>query len=57
MSKFLPTYISSSVNSNCSQKTTFKTSNGFIKQLMATFVLGWLLLGAKPTVNAQTNTN
>ncbi len=56
MSNSLPNCISRLVT-NRSQKPNFKTNNGFIKNLMATFVLVFLLLGANTNVNAQTNTN
>jgi hypothetical protein len=57
MSNFLPNCIASLVASNRSQNPNFKTNNGFIKQLMFTFALGWLLLGANATANAQANAN
>jgi hypothetical protein len=57
MSNFLPTCIANLVAFNRSQNPNFKTCNGFIKQLTATFVLGFLLFGANTTVNAQTNAN
>jgi len=56
MSNFLPNCISRLVT-NRSQNPNFKTSNGFIKKLMATFALGFLFLGTNTTANAQTNAN
>jgi hypothetical protein len=49
--------ITSLVASNRSQNPNFKTSNSFLKNLMATFALGWLLLGANTAANAQANAN
>uniref|UniRef100_UPI0037C109F2 hypothetical protein n=1 Tax=Flavobacterium sp. TaxID=239 RepID=UPI0037C109F2 len=57
MSNFLPTCIANLVASNRSQNPNFKTSNGFLKNLMAIFALGFLLLGTNTTVTAQTNAN
>ncbi len=57
MSNFLPTCIANLVASTRSQNPNFKTNNGFIKNLMATFALGFLLLGVNTNVNAQANPN
>ena len=56
MSNSLPNCISRLVT-NRSQKPNFKTNNGFLKNLVATFALVFLLLGANTNVNAQSNTN
>ncbi|WP_396138549.1 hypothetical protein, partial [Flavobacterium sp.] len=57
MSNFLPNQIASTIATNRSQNPNFKTNNGFLKNLMAIFALGFLLLGTNTTVNAQTNAN
>ncbi len=56
MSNSLPNCISCLVT-NRSQKPNFKTNNGFFKNLIATFVLGFLLFGTNTNLFAQTNAN
>jgi hypothetical protein len=56
MSNSLPNCISRLVT-NRSQNPNFKTSNAFLKNLVATFALVFLLLGANITANAQSNAN